>query len=112
LFDKLADEAQAYVDLIAERVTALGGTAAGTVRMSAAASRLDEYPLDVSQHLSSIVALVAAYASLGETTRGAIDTADRAGDADTADLLTEVSRGLDKSLWFLEAHLQSPDAPS
>jgi starvation-inducible DNA-binding protein len=42
LFDKLADEAQEYVDLIAERVTALGGTAAGTVRISAAASRLDD----------------------------------------------------------------------
>lgn len=110
LFDKLAGEAEAYVDLIAERVTALGGTAAGTVRMSAAASRLDEYPVDVSQGLASVEALAGAYAALAETTREAIDTADRAGDADTADLLTEISRGLDKSLWFLEAHLQSSDA--
>jgi len=38
--------------------------------------------------------------------------AERPGDADTADLFTEVSRGLDKSLWFLEAHLQSSDDPS
>ena len=109
LFDKLADESQRYVDPIAERVTALGGTAAGTVRMSAAASRLDEYPLDVSHGLSSVEALVRAYAALAETTREAIATADRADDADTADLFTEVSRGLDKSLWFLEAHLQSSD---
>ena len=109
LFDKLADEALGYVDLIAERVTALGGTAAGTVRMSATASRLDEYPLDVSQKLSSIEALVGAYASLAETTRAAIEIAEEVSDADTADLFTEVSRGLDKSLWFLEAHLQSPD---
>ncbi|HSE24256.1 MAG TPA: DNA starvation/stationary phase protection protein Dps [Pyrinomonadaceae bacterium] len=112
LFDKLAAEATGFVDLIAERVTALGGTATGTVRMSAAASRLDEYPLDVSPPLSSIEALVRAYASLVETTREAIATAERAGDADTADLFTEVSRGLDKSLWFLEAHLQSPNNPS
>jgi len=112
LFDKLADEAQEYVDLIAERVTALGGTAAGTVRMSAAASRLDDYPLDVSRGLSSVEALVRAYASLAETTREAIETTDRAGDADTSDLFTEVSRGLDKSLWFLEAHLQSSEASS
>ena len=109
LFDKLADESQGYVDLIAERVTALGGTATGTVRMSAAASRLNEYPLDVSRGLSSVEALVAAYAALTETTREAIESAERAGDADTADLFTEVSRGLDKSLWFLEAHLQSSD---
>lgn len=112
LFDKLADEAHEYVDMIAERVTALGGTAAGTVRMSAAASRLDEYPLDVSRGLSSVEALVGAYSSLAATTREAIETAERAGDADTADLLTEVSRGLDKSLWFLEAHLQSTEALS
>jgi starvation-inducible DNA-binding protein len=111
LFDKLADEASGYVDLIAERATALGGTAAGTVRMSAAGSRLDEYPLDVSHGLSSIEALVKGYASLAETTREAIETAERAGDTDTADLFTEVSRGLDKSLWFLEAHLQSRDDP-
>jgi starvation-inducible DNA-binding protein len=112
LLTRLAGEAEGYIDLIGERVTAPGGTAAGTVRMSAAASRLDEYPLDVSHGLSSVEALVGAYASLAETTREAIETADRAGDADTADLFTEVSRGLDKSLWFLEAHLQSPDDPS
>lgn len=110
LFDKLAEETTGYVDLIAERVTALGGTAAGTVRMSAAASRLDEYPLDVSHGLSSVEALATAYASLAETTREAIETAERTGDADTADIFTEVSRGLDKSLWFLEAHLQAAEA--
>lgn len=55
LFDKLADEAQEYVDLIAERLTALGGTAAGAVRMSEAASRLDEYPLDVRRAMSKNV---------------------------------------------------------
>ena len=26
------------------------------------------------------------------------------GDADSADLFTSVSRGVDKSLWFVEAH--------
>jgi starvation-inducible DNA-binding protein len=36
--------------------------------------------------------------------RAAIDEADEAGDADTADLFTGVSRGIDKWLWFVEAH--------
>ena len=109
LFDRLADEVEDYVDLIAERVTALGGTALGTARMSAAASRLDEYPADVSRGLSSVEALAARYAALAAFTREAIDLSARAGDADTADLFTEISRGLDKALWFLEAHLQGPD---
>src|SRR5215510_9326487 len=73
LFDKLADEVEEYIDLIAERVTALGGTALGTVRMAAAVSRLDEYPLDVSHGLSSVEALAAVYATVARTTRMAID---------------------------------------
>ncbi|MEW6125864.1 MAG: DNA starvation/stationary phase protection protein Dps [Acidobacteriota bacterium] len=105
LFDKLATELTGYVDTIAERVTALGGTALGTARMAAGASRLTEYP-EVIGSLESVAALVERYANLAATTRAAIDRSTELGDADTADLFTEVSRGLDKSLWFLEAHLQ------
>jgi starvation-inducible DNA-binding protein len=106
LFDKLADQLQDFADGIAERVTALGGTALGTVRMSAAASRLPEYPVDGNGGMATVQALVKRFAQLAASTRLAIDAAATAGDADTADLFTEVSRGLDKSLWFLEAHLQ------
>ena len=107
LFDKLAHELEEYIDLIAERATALGGLALGTVRMSAAASRLPEASLDVVESISSVEALAARYASLAATTRTAIDAATEQGDMDTADLFTQVSRGLDKALWFLEAHLQA-----
>jgi starvation-inducible DNA-binding protein len=107
LFDKLAHELEEYVDLIAERATALGGLALGTVRMSAEASRLLEASLEIVESVPTVEALVARYASLAATTRGAIDAATEQGDMDTADLFTDVSRGLDKSLWFLEAHLQA-----
>jgi starvation-inducible DNA-binding protein len=107
LFDKLAEELEEYTDLIAERATALGGTAMGTVRMAASASRLPEYPQEVFKSLATVEALVERYANLAATTRAAIDTASSYDDADTADLFTEISRGLDKSLWFLEAHLQA-----
>jgi starvation-inducible DNA-binding protein len=105
LFDKLATEVLDYVDTIAERATTLGGTALGTARLAAGASRLPEYP-DVVGSLESLQALVERYANLAASSRAAIDTATEFGDADTADLLTGISRGLDKSLWFLEAHLQ------
>lgn len=105
LFDKLAAELEGYVDMIAERATALGGLALGTVRLSAANSRLAEYPPEVTGSLAAVEALAERYAALAASTRSAIGAADP-GDADTADLLTEVSRGLDKALWFLEAHLQ------
>jgi starvation-inducible DNA-binding protein len=106
LFDKLAHQVLDFADMIAERVTALGGTAQGTTRMSAAASRLPEYAVDDNGGTATIQALVKRYAQLAASTRTAIDAAATAGDADTADLFTEVSRDLDKSLWFLEAHLQ------
>lgn len=106
LFDKLAEQLEDYVDLIAERATTLGGTALGTARLSASASRLTEYPLDAITGPQHLEALTARYATLATTTRAAIEDADRLGDADTADLFTEVSRGLDKALWFLESHLQ------
>ena len=107
LFDKLAEELQGYVDLIAERATALGGLALGTVRMSAANSQLPETDLDVTDSLPTVDALAERYAALAATTREAIESAEGQGDADTADLFTGVSRGLDKALWFLEAHLQT-----
>jgi starvation-inducible DNA-binding protein len=106
LFDRLAEELEGCVDLIAERATALGGMALGTVRLTAAGSRLPEYPLEATESLPTVQALADRYAALAAGTRAAIDPANGAGDAGTADLLTEVSRGLDKALWFLEAHLQ------
>jgi starvation-inducible DNA-binding protein len=107
LFDQLATSILGHVDTIAERATALGGTALGTARMSAAASRLPEYPSTVSGSLESVEALTERYAVLATTSREAIDKSDELGDMDTADVFTGVSRDLDKSLWFLEAHLQS-----
>ncbi len=107
LFDKLAAELLDHVDTIAERATTLGGTAFGTARMAAAKTRLPEYSAETIGSRESVEALVNRYAELSATTRAAIDRADDLGDADTADLFTGVSRGLDKALWFLEAHLQA-----
>lgn len=107
LFENLADQVSDYVDLIAERATQLGGTALGTVRMAAEASRLPEYPLDPGGSLQHIEALAERFAAVAASTRSAIKTAEKEDDAVTVDLLTEVCRGLDKSLWMLESHLQA-----
>jgi len=107
LFDQLAAGLLAHVDTIAERATALGGLAQGTARMSAASSRLSDYPLNVVGSRETTEAMVSRYAELAASTRAAIDVSDNLGDADTADLFTGMSRDLDKSLWFLEAHLQA-----
>lgn len=107
LFDDVATEVEGYTDTIAERVTILGGTAEGTVRVAAQKSSLSQYPLEISDGRDHVDALSTALADFGKKVRGNIDEADDAGDVDTADLFTEVSRGIDKMLWFVEAHIQS-----
>lgn len=106
LFDELAGELEGYVDMIAERVTALGGYAMGTARIAAAESILSEYPLDIDNGSDHVVALADRFSVYAKSLRDAIDKTDNLGDADTADLYTEISRTADMRLWFLEAHLQ------
>lgn len=107
LFDSVATEMDPHVDDIAERVTTLGGIALGTVRVAANNSSLSEYPLEISEGADHVDALSSALADFGKKVRADIDSTDDLGDKDTADLLTGVSRSVDKMLWFVEAHLQS-----
>ncbi len=106
LFDKLAEELLDEVDTVAERITALGGVALGTVHMSAQSSRLPEFPGRAVLSMACVEVLAVRYASLAETTRSAITIASERGDETTANMLQDISHELDKSLWFLEAHLQ------
>ena len=107
LFDKINEEVEDYVDDIAERAVQLGGVAQGTARMAAKRSSLTEYPVSAVDGRSHVEALSTALATFGQAARMAIDEADELRDLDTADLFTEVSRGIDKWLWFVEAHLQA-----
>jgi starvation-inducible DNA-binding protein len=107
LFDKVNDAVEDYVDEIAERAVQLGGVAEGTARMVAKRSSLPEYPASVADGRSHVEALSSALAAFGKSARQAIGQANELGDLDTADLFTEVSRGIDKWLWFVEAHLQA-----
>jgi starvation-inducible DNA-binding protein len=109
LFDEVADEAEEGVDEIAERITALGGIADGTVQTVAKRTRVSAYPTDISQGLDHVAKLADALAAVGKNARAAIDESDKLGDKDTADLFTGISRGLDKMLWFVEAHLQAKE---
>lgn len=107
LFDEFAEHAEGWIDEIAERATALGGYATGTVRMAAGSTRLPEYPTDATtgdEHTRAVVERLGFYAN---KVRAAIDETDEMGDMTTADLFTEISRQVDKDLWFAEAHLQA-----
>lgn len=104
LFDQVHAAAMTLADTIAERVTALGGTANGTARIVATASALKEYKLKAAGGGEHVKALAAAIAGLAKPARSAIETSAQAGDAGTSDLFTGASRELDKLLWLVEAH--------
>jgi len=106
LFDQIQARVDGFVDDIAERSVTLAGVVAGTTQAVAEGSKLEPYPTDITDEKAHIQAVADRIAAFGKLSRAAIDAADEAGDKDTADLFTGVSRQMDKDLWFLEAHLQ------
>ena len=107
LFDAIADHVEEAIDLIAERVTALGGVANGTLRAAAAVSSLSEYDLSAHGSMEHVYALLNQLATVANSVREAIDQSDELEDKATADLFTEIVREMDKDIYFLEAHLQA-----
>jgi starvation-inducible DNA-binding protein len=105
LFDKVHTEVEDFVDLIAERITTLGGVADGRVQTTAKNTQLYEYALETHNGEDHLKAVAAVLAEFGKAVRADIDKADELGDKDTADIFTEISRETDKQLWFVESHL-------
>lgn len=106
LLDDLRAILDEHTDTIAERVAQLDGIALGTAQTVSRDTSLPAYPTDIRKIPDHLAALVERYAQAGNAARKAIDQADDAGDADTADIFTAYSRALDKALWFLKSHLE------
>jgi starvation-inducible DNA-binding protein len=106
LFDEINEDVEEYVDLLAERVVQLGGIAEGTARVVAQRTTLLDYPLTISGGHEHVAALSDVLAQFGRTTRIGIEEMNELEDAASADILTEICRGVDKWLWFVEAHAQ------
>lgn len=105
LFDSVHDDVEAAVDVIAERITSLGGVADGRLKTVVSGSSLAEYPLAAKGGVAHLDAVSAALSRFGEGIRQDIEVASHLGDAGTSDLFTQVSRETDKLLWLIEAHL-------
>jgi starvation-inducible DNA-binding protein len=105
LFATMASELDAYADLVAERIAVLGGVARGTTHTAAMQSKLPEYPDAIVDGRAHVVALAERFAPYARAMRGDIALAADVEDADTAAVYTDLSRGVDKQLWVLEAHL-------
>ena len=113
LLDAVADRCRDHADLIAERCVILGGQARGTSQVVAAETSLTPYPVEAQHQANHVEALRDRFMAFGAKLRDAIETAGEAGDGDTEDLFTEISRAVDKDAWFIGAHNAMPeDAPA
>jgi len=104
LFDEVNEDVEEYVDLIAERIAQLGGIAEGTARVAVDRSRLPQYPVAITRCEEHVEALSGALAAFGRGMRICIEEMNELGDLDSADIVTEISRGTDKWLWMVESH--------
>jgi starvation-inducible DNA-binding protein len=105
LFVTMLSELGTYTDMVAERITVLGGTVMGTVRMAAMRSKLPEYPDAVMEGDGHLLALVERFGHYAVTLRDDIALATDVEDAGSAAIYTDISRGVDRQLWVLETHL-------
>jgi starvation-inducible DNA-binding protein len=107
LFDELAEMLEELGDVLAERATALGGTAMGSLRMAAATTALPEFPMETVEGMQVVEALVERVAAYSASAREAVERTEKLEDMATNDLFIDVARGADKFLYFLESHLQA-----
>lgn len=105
LFDQINGVVEEFVDTLAERIVALGGTADGRIATVAQTSKLPQFPLQAASQEDHLQAVADALATFGTAVRNDIDHASQIGDQGTADVFTGLSRESDKQLWFVEAHL-------
>jgi starvation-inducible DNA-binding protein len=110
LFDRVSEQVENYSDMLAERAGGLGGIAHGTIQAAAKRTFLIAYDLGIADETSHIFAVSAALAAFGQSVREAIGRATAFGDVNSADLFTEIGRGIDQQLWFVESH-NSPRRP-
>jgi len=107
LFDKISEEADEYIDHIAERIQKLGGVSEGTIKIAAQRSSLSEYPVSISNGKEHVEALSSALAQFGKLIRDTSKKIEENGDGGSVDVLNEIADDVDKWIWFVEAHNQT-----
>lgn len=105
MFETQYTELAMAVDLIAERIRALGSPAPGTYRDFARLSAVKE-PTGVPSAQDMIRQLVHDQETVVRTARSIFKTVDQASDEPTADLLTQRMQVHEKTAWMLRSLLE------
>lgn len=107
VFDDVAKTIFKQIDAIAERITQLGGTANGTVRMSAGTSPIPPYNVEALSGPDHLEALANSLGVYCKELREASDKIDDAGDGPTSDFYNQLIVDAEEELYFLESHLEA-----
>ncbi len=107
LFETFAVSLANHNDAVAERAVTLGGTALGTARHVAGASKLAEYPQETRRDMDHVRLLAERIETYLEALRESRGVAENAGDTDSVDLLTGIITEFEKHAWFLRASLDT-----
>jgi starvation-inducible DNA-binding protein len=105
LFEQFATQLALHNDAIAERAVTLGSLARGTARQVAQASRLPDYPAELTRDLDHVKALAERFEAFLVGVRESRKLAVEQSDDETVDLLTGVVTEFEKNAWFLRATL-------
>jgi starvation-inducible DNA-binding protein len=109
MMDTQTESARAMVDEVAERITTLGGVAAGlATQVVDMRSADDEYALGRAPVIAHLGALDKVYERIGAGHREAIEQVSGV-DPITEDLLISQTAQLEMSHWFVRAHLSDVD---
>ena len=106
MFETQYTELALAVDLIAERIRALGYPAPGTYGEYAKLSSIKETP-GVPKATEMIRLLVAGQEAVVRTARSIFPLVEQANDEPTADLLTQRMQIHEKTAWMLRSLLES-----
>ncbi len=104
MFEQQYIELATAVDLIAERIRALGFPAPATYRQFAQLTSIPE-PDGVPKAEEMIRQLVAGQETVARTARMVLPVADKANDQPTIDLLTQRMQTHEKTAWMLRSLL-------
>lgn len=107
VFDAVAKTIFKQIDAIAERITQLGGTANGTVRMSAGSSPIPPYNVEALSGPDHLTALANSLGVYAKELREASDKVEDYGDGPTSDFYNQLIVDAEEELYFLESHLEA-----
>ena len=106
LFETFAVGLAMHNDAIAERAVTLGARAYGTARHVAKTSKIPDYPQETTRDMEHVQLLAQRIETYLEGARESRGIAEKLGDTDTVDLLTQVVTEFEKHAWFLRASLE------